>query len=155
MKKKCACCGNFTLEKDSLFDICDICGWENDEVQEENPDFSGGANDMSLNQYKEFYFCTAPEIKNTILSNEAIKDIFEKIKFSTHIFPYEWIRQYRYLLKNKAQVPIHKEEKEYYFNLFNCTKKLCVFLLSRYPNHESVELWINGAKEIEDILLMF
>ena len=60
MKKKCACCGNFTLEKDSLFDICDICGWENDEVQEEKPDFAGGANNMSLNQYKEFYFCAAP-----------------------------------------------------------------------------------------------
>ena len=77
MKKKCACCGNFTLEKDSLFDICDICGWENDEVQEEKPDFSGGSNNMSLNEYKEFYFCST---KGQKCHSEAVypkdKDVY-------------------------------------------------------------------------------
>ena len=63
MKKKCACCGNLTLRKDSLFEICCVCGWENDDIQEDNPDLAGGANDLSLNQYKEFYFCQTTEMK--------------------------------------------------------------------------------------------
>ena len=32
------------------YDICDICGWENDPVQLKNPDFPGGANEESLNE---------------------------------------------------------------------------------------------------------
>lgn len=54
-KKKCKCCGNDTLDIDSRFDICDVCGWQNDEYQNENPDYEGGANKMSLNQAKKAY----------------------------------------------------------------------------------------------------
>ena len=32
--------------------VCDICGWEQDEVQHDDPDYRGGANKKSLNEAK-------------------------------------------------------------------------------------------------------
>ena len=37
--------------KDS-YDICPVCFWENDGYQYDEPDFYGGANNLSLNGYK-------------------------------------------------------------------------------------------------------
>lgn len=53
--KKCACCGQLTLLEDSEFEICPACGWQDDKVQNEDPKFTGGANDMSLELAKEAY----------------------------------------------------------------------------------------------------
>ena len=53
MKIKCPVCGQYEFEEKDDFDICDVCGWENDGLQYDNPDYWGGANDMSLNQYKK------------------------------------------------------------------------------------------------------
>lgn len=50
---KCACCGNFTIEDE--YDTCHICNWQKDLVQEKDPNFWGGANNMSLNQAKDAY----------------------------------------------------------------------------------------------------
>ncbi len=48
---KCPVCGKDTFFlHDDAFDGCDTCGWEHDLVQEDDPDYEGGANDMSLNQ---------------------------------------------------------------------------------------------------------
>lgn len=54
-KKMCKCCGQYELDKDSIYEICPICGWESDQVQEENPNMEGGANELSLNEYKAKY----------------------------------------------------------------------------------------------------
>ena len=54
--QKCACCGNYSLEDDSLFEICDVCNWQQDAVMEDNPDYTGGANyDMSLNEARKYW----------------------------------------------------------------------------------------------------
>ncbi len=53
--KKCACCKQATLKRDSIFEICPHCGWQDDAVQNETPDYRGGANDMSLNEAIEAY----------------------------------------------------------------------------------------------------
>jgi hypothetical protein len=53
--KKCMCCGNHSLPPDSVYEICPVCGWEDDDIQNDNPTLEGGANDMSLNQAKEAY----------------------------------------------------------------------------------------------------
>ena len=50
---KCPVCGKYEFSWE--FDICPVCNWCHDEVQTEDPDFTGGANDMSLNQAREAY----------------------------------------------------------------------------------------------------
>jgi hypothetical protein len=51
--KACPVCGFNTLRADEIHDICPICMWEDDPIQNDDPDFWGGANDLSLNQYRE------------------------------------------------------------------------------------------------------
>ncbi len=54
-KYPCPCCGCHTLsEAEASYEICPVCGWEDDLVQKEDPDFAGGANESSLNEAKEF-----------------------------------------------------------------------------------------------------
>ena len=53
--KCCACCGQRTLPENSFYEICTICGWQDDDIQNDDPNFEGGANDMSLNQAKMAY----------------------------------------------------------------------------------------------------
>ena len=36
-------------------EICSICWWEEDKLQETFPDYSGGANEVSLNQARAGY----------------------------------------------------------------------------------------------------
>lgn len=51
----CLVCGKYTFERAGEFDICEVCGWEDDLVQLENPDEEDCANHMSLNQAREAY----------------------------------------------------------------------------------------------------
>ncbi|WP_078118489.1 CPCC family cysteine-rich protein [Thiosocius teredinicola] len=44
----CACCGYATIDQKGNYEICPICYWENDPVQEADPWFQGGANTPSL-----------------------------------------------------------------------------------------------------------
>lgn len=50
LKRKCPCCGCKTLntENNSLYEICPVCFWEYDPMQNDNPNYSGGANSISL-----------------------------------------------------------------------------------------------------------
>lgn len=54
---KCDCCGYYTLE-DPVYEICSICWWQEDYITRRDPDFKGGANEVSLNEarinYKKF-----------------------------------------------------------------------------------------------------
>ena len=56
-KVKCACCGSLEVPSgsDGWGYICNVCGWEKDGVQNDDPDFWGGANKMSLNQARKAY----------------------------------------------------------------------------------------------------
>jgi rRNA maturation endonuclease Nob1 len=54
-KHKCPVCGKFEFEGYDDMDMCDVCGWSNDALQVEKPDYEGGANMMSINQAKEAY----------------------------------------------------------------------------------------------------
>ena len=44
--KRCSCCGYLTIDEE--YDICPVCDWEADGVQERDPTHAGGANHMSL-----------------------------------------------------------------------------------------------------------
>ncbi len=62
-QNKCKVCGLGNIEHD--FAICEYCGWEADDLQNDNQDYAGGANHMSLNEYKKFW----KENKVDILKN--------------------------------------------------------------------------------------
>ena len=51
--KPCPVCGFDTLRVDEIYDICPICDWEDDPIQNDDPDYWGGANKLSLNDYKK------------------------------------------------------------------------------------------------------
>lgn len=51
----CPVCRQYEFEYSGCFDICEVCGWEDDNLQSKHPDYEGGANKMSLNQAREAY----------------------------------------------------------------------------------------------------
>ncbi|MBS0274629.1 MAG: hypothetical protein JSR55_09555 [Proteobacteria bacterium] len=46
----CACCGSRTIRNRDAFEICPICGWEDDPTQVRDINLAGGANRESLAQ---------------------------------------------------------------------------------------------------------
>ena len=56
MKMKCPVCGKFEFEEYGDFDICPVCNWENDNLQYDEHNYSGGANDLSVNEARIEYF---------------------------------------------------------------------------------------------------
>lgn len=46
----CPCCRHRTIGEPGGYEICDVCNWEDDPVQSERPDLTGGANKLSLHQ---------------------------------------------------------------------------------------------------------
>lgn len=65
MKKyQCKCCGYYTLlekplepyEYPGTFEICEVCGWEDDSLQYLNPDKNFGSNGVSLNEAKKIFW---------------------------------------------------------------------------------------------------
>lgn len=57
MKFTCPCCGykSLDLKPPGTFTICEICDWEDDAVQFDEPDYEGGANGYSLRQSQHKY----------------------------------------------------------------------------------------------------
>ena len=49
----CPVCDKHTFSCHDSFEVCPICGWEDDELQCDEPDYEGGANTESLNQAKD------------------------------------------------------------------------------------------------------
>lgn len=57
---RCPVCGQYEFSRKDDYDICEICGWENDGLQYDDPDYEGGANEMSLNQAKRAWAAGRP-----------------------------------------------------------------------------------------------
>ncbi len=55
MSYPCPCCGFLTFDSEirGTFEICPVCFWEDDNVQNEDPSYEGGANGISLIDAKE------------------------------------------------------------------------------------------------------
>ena len=70
MKHTCPCCGYQTLDEpaNGTYDICDLCGWEDDAIQNQDPDYEGGANGICLRQAQHEF------LKETIDTQGYIKD---------------------------------------------------------------------------------
>ncbi len=54
---KCPCCGFLTLgaEPPGTFEICPVCFWEDDNVQFDDPNYEGGANEESLHEAQKAF----------------------------------------------------------------------------------------------------
>ena len=78
--RKCKICGLGNIEYDN--DTCKICGWEADTIQEENPNYVGGANNMTYNQHVMFweYKKNFQSINEEILRKEEAGEIIQEIK---------------------------------------------------------------------------
>lgn len=52
MSYTCPCCGYLTFDEEppGTFEICPVCGWEDDEVQFRDQTYNGGANMVSLEE---------------------------------------------------------------------------------------------------------
>lgn len=59
-RRLCPVCGKYEFEEEDWYKICPICGWEDDSLQRDDPDYSGGANDMSLNEYRAAWMAGKP-----------------------------------------------------------------------------------------------
>ena len=68
MKYTCPCCGYKTLNEKppGTFQICEICDWEDDNVQYDDPDYEGGANELSLRQAQENFLSFGAKNKSHI-----------------------------------------------------------------------------------------
>ncbi|WP_123427895.1 CPCC family cysteine-rich protein [Pseudomonas brassicacearum] len=55
MNNACPCCGFLTLDESppGTFEICPVCGWEDDEAQFRDPTYDGGANPVCLDQARK------------------------------------------------------------------------------------------------------
>ena len=109
---KCPVCGLTTFENDNNFDICNVCGWENDGVQLAKPDLQGGANEMSLNQARKHW--------QEVL--RIAKDVNPNIKIGRII----WDESEHYLIQH-----IHEEVE-----LFFKTEKKRVIIGDHYGDAE-------------------
>ena len=57
MKKKCPCCGFYTIDSDDevITDICEVCFWQYDITAHEQHERSIGPNGISLDEAKANY----------------------------------------------------------------------------------------------------
>jgi len=66
----CVCCGFLTMSEaeHGTFEICPVCRWEDDDVQYNDIDYPGGANEESLRQardnFKKFGASSLKLLKN-------------------------------------------------------------------------------------------
>ena len=51
----CPCCEEHYFEYVDFFETCPVCGWQDDGVQRNEPDYRGGANAESLNEYRSLW----------------------------------------------------------------------------------------------------
>lgn len=65
---ECPVCGRHNFSEENSFDICPICGWEDDGVQAGDHCYAGGANHLSVNEARiEFFLLRAAPVREAVL----------------------------------------------------------------------------------------
>ena len=68
---ECPVCGKYYFTEENSFDICPICGWENDGVQADDHNYAGGANSLSVNEARiEFFLLGKKNVRETIIKGQ-------------------------------------------------------------------------------------
>ncbi|MBU2286006.1 MAG: hypothetical protein KKC85_06180 [Gammaproteobacteria bacterium] len=49
----CPCCGSHSIGEPGSYEVCNVCGWEDDPLQSSDPNYAGGANSLSLAAARE------------------------------------------------------------------------------------------------------
>lgn len=114
----CPVCGKYTFYGRQNYDICKYCGWENDDFFE-----GGGANDLSLEEYKQRY--------------ADYLELNPKYVFSTHGFP-EITEKDRLQLDHKYCICNER-------NLADSTKCGC-FSCHKIYKPEEITNWVYDKK---------
>ena len=63
LKNTCPVCGYLTLDERVSFEICPICFWEDDGIDDYEKDFESGPNHMTLTEARNIFI----ELKNQLL----------------------------------------------------------------------------------------
>lgn len=71
----CPCCGEYRFEEEDFFEVCEVCGWEDDSLQRDEPDYAGGANHISLNQAREVWRQTHDARASNIANHRAYRGL--------------------------------------------------------------------------------
>ncbi len=75
MSYPCPCCGFLTIDDPpGSYEICGVCGWEEDPVQAANPCTGGGANPESLSEAQDNFQSTPDADLDELASNEFTRD---------------------------------------------------------------------------------
>lgn len=75
MKYTCPCCGFKVFdEPPGSYEICEVCGWEDDAVQLANPCSGGGANGESLAEAQDNFQSTPEADLNEIFAEGTERD---------------------------------------------------------------------------------
>jgi hypothetical protein len=51
----CPCCGAPVVSEPGGYELCSLCGWEDDPVQSADPNFGGGVNELSLTRHRDMW----------------------------------------------------------------------------------------------------
>ena len=89
-KVTCPCCGYKTLTEERAWEICHLCGWEDDEIQFDIPDFRGGANPESLIEAQKHFLKhhANDEEKKYYEKDETWKPYEQRPYPNTYIVPF-------------------------------------------------------------------
>ena len=49
----CPCCQRHSFVYEDFFETCPVCLWQDDGLQKADPNYAGGANRLSLNDYRK------------------------------------------------------------------------------------------------------
>lgn len=77
-RRICPCCESFYFREKNAYEICPACGWEDDRVQRMDPDFEGGANELSLNEARVVFFEKHPWLKKAGEAAESREEALEE-----------------------------------------------------------------------------
>lgn len=126
LKDTCPACGYLTLSERDAFDICPICFWENDGLDDFEASKSSGPNHMTLTEYRMLVEDTLERLRNDDFPEDDIRKVIkEKINQLNDIIHNYTVGKRTILLQIQGDlIQILTESKIYGINtLFTIGKK--------------------------------